>query len=123
MAREWENDCVGCPQGCVNCGRDRDYEVIYCDVCGDSEEEMFEFEGFDLCEQHLFEAWENKGNAVFNIDRIDDEDLTPEEKEDYLNDLLRDVAKNYLELIELLENEIEWEEFEDDCRIPEEEDY
>lgn len=30
----YENDCVGCPQGCINCGRRRTPH-IYCNVCGD----------------------------------------------------------------------------------------
>lgn len=28
------NDCVGCPQGCRHCGRDRDRKVHICDICG-----------------------------------------------------------------------------------------
>ena len=31
---ETENDCVGCPQGCIHCGRERSYYVWYCDECG-----------------------------------------------------------------------------------------
>ena len=32
--RTIENDCVGCPQGCIQCGRNFDYEIIECDSCG-----------------------------------------------------------------------------------------
>lgn len=34
--REVENECVGCPQGCIHCGRD---EVVhfYCDECGEED--------------------------------------------------------------------------------------
>lgn len=35
MGYTWENDCVGCPQGCINCGRKNDYKQYYCDGCGD----------------------------------------------------------------------------------------
>lgn len=27
------NDCVGCPQGCIGCGRDKTYFVATCDEC------------------------------------------------------------------------------------------
>ena len=33
MSRTIENDCVGCPQGCVNCGRAKDYTLVTCDFC------------------------------------------------------------------------------------------
>lgn len=36
MSRWKENDCVGCPQGCINCGRQNDYYVFECDRCGDT---------------------------------------------------------------------------------------
>lgn len=29
----YENDCVGCPQGCIHCGR-KHSPHIYCDICG-----------------------------------------------------------------------------------------
>lgn len=31
--RSIHNDCVGCPQGCIHCGRDEDYWIITCDLC------------------------------------------------------------------------------------------
>lgn len=34
MARVVDNDCVGCPQGCIHCGRG-DYEYYECDGCDD----------------------------------------------------------------------------------------
>lgn len=52
MGYEIQNDCVGCPQGCGNCGRDRDYRVYYCDNCGDNANEdnpLYVFEGQELC--------------------------------------------------------------------------
>jgi len=47
-----ENDCVGCPQGCIHCGRERDYIVWECDECGElmySEDEVEEVDGKDFC--------------------------------------------------------------------------
>lgn len=29
----YENDCVGCPQGCIHCGR-KHMPHCYCDECG-----------------------------------------------------------------------------------------
>lgn len=37
--REVRNDCVGCPQGCIHCGRGDDYVVYECDSCGAETEE------------------------------------------------------------------------------------
>lgn len=31
---KYEDDCVLCPQGCINCGR-RHTPHLYCDECGD----------------------------------------------------------------------------------------
>lgn len=119
MAREWENNCVSCPQGCIHCGREKDYEVVYCDACGISEEDMYNFEDEDLCERHLFEAWENWGNASFDINKIEDDDMTQDEKQEYLDDLLSDIAGNYLELIDLLDDWSypAWEIFKRETRI------
>ncbi len=33
MMIKTENYCVGCPQGCIHCGRDRDVRVYACDDC------------------------------------------------------------------------------------------
>lgn len=38
----FEDYCVGCPQGCINCGR-KSVRFIWCDVCGqetDNEDEI-----------------------------------------------------------------------------------
>ena len=40
---EVENDCVGCPQGCVHCGRERTYYMWTCDGCGEKTTEYDEF--------------------------------------------------------------------------------
>jgi hypothetical protein len=47
MSIMYENHCVGCPQGCINCGR-KHAEVYKCDSCGSYAE--YRFEGEDLCE-------------------------------------------------------------------------
>lgn len=46
---EVRNDCVGCPQGCINCGRKYDYKVLVCDNCNSEEEELYDYEGEQLC--------------------------------------------------------------------------
>lgn len=43
-----ENDCVGCPQGCVHCGRGRDYKAYFCDGCG----EYFRSMSADVAYEH-----------------------------------------------------------------------
>jgi hypothetical protein len=46
----YENDCVGCPQGCINCGR-RHTPHLYCDECGDeiSTDDMYKVDDKMLC--------------------------------------------------------------------------
>lgn len=39
-----EDNCVGCPQGCANCGRG-EYWVFACDTCGKSST-MYDEDGF-----------------------------------------------------------------------------
>ena len=36
----FENQCVDCPQGCINCGRKHTL-VLTCDDCGDDTDELF----------------------------------------------------------------------------------
>lgn len=52
-----ENQCVGCPQGCMGSGcPNRNVEVYYCDNCGNEIDidELYEVEdGEDLCEDCL----------------------------------------------------------------------
>lgn len=40
----WENNCVGCPQGCVHCGQDKQLAIdrLICDSCDDSVDELYE---------------------------------------------------------------------------------
>ena len=35
-----ENDCVDCPQGCINCGR-KDSIYFICDDCGDYVDDLY----------------------------------------------------------------------------------
>lgn len=49
MGYKVDSDCVGCPQGCVHCGRG-EYEVYYCDKCEDYTKELFVGKnGEELC--------------------------------------------------------------------------
>jgi hypothetical protein len=52
--RHYENDCVGCPQGCVHCARERDYIVFSCDKCGDDATPIYDFNGKELCMNCIF---------------------------------------------------------------------
>ena len=49
---KFENECVGCPQGCIHCGRDKT-QHLYCERCGEDSEELFIFDGEELCEDCL----------------------------------------------------------------------
>ena len=46
----YENDCVGCPQGCINCGR-RSVQHLYCDKCDEEydAEDLYDVDGEMLC--------------------------------------------------------------------------
>ena len=54
---KYEDDCVGCPQGCIHCGRDNT-KHLYCDRCGDDVEELYNFLGEELCEECLLKTFE-----------------------------------------------------------------
>ena len=59
MAKVIENICVGCPKGCVQCGR-KEEEIIVCDKCEDFAE--YSFGGADYCadcfEEELDYHWD-----------------------------------------------------------------
>lgn len=77
---EIENNCVGCPQGCINCGLQHD-EVHYCDICGDViVEESAQSYDFDCCWEC---EWEH--NELTIEDNYD---------EDYAWNLLKRKYKN-----------------------------
>lgn len=47
-----ENDCVGCAQGCIRCGRQHSYlslDDLICDECGDSFEKVYDYNGNQFC--------------------------------------------------------------------------
>lgn len=46
--RQYENFCVGCPQGCINCGR-KNVLVMSCDKCGEDITPLYDFMGLELC--------------------------------------------------------------------------
>ncbi len=51
--RRYENDCVGCPQGCINCGR-KSVLHLYCDRCEEEVETLYTIDGNEeLCEDCL----------------------------------------------------------------------
>jgi hypothetical protein len=49
----YEDNCVFCPH-CINCGRKRQ-KVYYCDNCKESTDELYEYEGAQLCEGCLLD--------------------------------------------------------------------
>lgn len=55
MGREVENFCVGCPQGCINCGRKHDVTIYYCDECETQDVDLYEWNGRELCEDCIKE--------------------------------------------------------------------
>ncbi|MBO7696463.1 MAG: hypothetical protein J6T10_27815 [Methanobrevibacter sp.] len=61
--RKIQNDCCGCPElRCINCEKGKDYEAAYCDICGDSQENMYTYKDKDYCEDCLFVAWLNNNS-------------------------------------------------------------
>lgn len=54
-----ENHCVGCPQGCINCGR-KHVSVTVCDHC--SSHAVYNYEGEDYCK----ECFSNLVNNTWN---------------------------------------------------------
>lgn len=45
---KYENDCVGCPQGCVHCGRKKVLH-LYCDKCREEVDRLFKWDGDEWC--------------------------------------------------------------------------
>ena len=48
MGIKYEDECVQCSNGCVDCGRKR-IAVPYCDKCKDDTSAIYEFDGEQLC--------------------------------------------------------------------------
>lgn len=47
---EIENDCVGCPQGCIRCGRKK-VPHFYCDYCGEECDDLYDVRGDQFCKE------------------------------------------------------------------------
>lgn len=54
---KYENDCVGCPQGCIHCGNER-VPYLYCDKCEKDAEELYKVDGEELCIDCLKQMFE-----------------------------------------------------------------
>ena len=63
MAKIIENNCVGCPQGCVLCGRKEEKNII-CDRCGC--DAYYSIDGDDYCE----DCFEDELNAQWNSSSV-----------------------------------------------------
>lgn len=112
--REIQNDCCGCPGlECIHCGREKDYEVIICDICDKAEEDMYEYNGKDYCEDCLFNVWVNENS--------DDLELVISPNGENIKDVLEYLAEciedNPSELWYYLSeySRKRWIEFRDDC--------
>ena len=59
----YEDHCVECPPGSWCLGLacpNRNVEVHYCDRCGDALDEIFDYEGEELCEDCLKKIFRRK---------------------------------------------------------------
>lgn len=59
---EYVDDCVGCPQGCINCGRRNSYiELYFCENCGDQTDKLYIPKDSDaeFCEDCFKELYPN----------------------------------------------------------------
>ncbi len=62
-----ENYCVGCPQGCGHCGRDKDVWIWECDICGETfyeEDEVTRINGKDYCNRCYEKEFEEEDEDV-----------------------------------------------------------
>lgn len=57
---EIDNDCVGCPQGCIHCGKG-EYSIplsIECEICGEDSYEIYQDDdGINMCMSCLLEQF------------------------------------------------------------------
>lgn len=55
----YEDDCVGCPQGCINCGRKHSAH-FYCDECQDEldSDELYDYDDNMLCSRCLLSKFD-----------------------------------------------------------------
>lgn len=87
MSRFKDNFCVGCPQGCINCGRKHDVLVIECDRCGEliyDIDDVVENEyGYDdLCKDCHKSLEKQEDDGFFN--RCDGCDLLRDTGDDFV---------------------------------------
>ena len=103
MARSVENDCVGCPQGCGHCGRDKDYTLITCDFC--DEQIIYEdidkvtrvMDKYDICNgcknaiQEQLDAFDNALDELFIIGKVLFGEDEWKQRTNIINDLLQGI--------------------------------
>lgn len=53
-----ENNCVGCPQGCIHCGRELDEIILICDSCYEQVDELYICDGKQLCSKCALDTHE-----------------------------------------------------------------
>jgi hypothetical protein len=63
------DNCVGCPDGCRNCGR-REQRIQVCDICEDNPPK-FNFDGDRICEYCLKQYLEDIWNDMTEDDKIE----------------------------------------------------
>lgn len=66
---KFENDCVGCPQGCISCGR-KHVPYYYCDRCeGNFEpDELYDVDGEMVCAECLLGEY----STISSLPNFDD---------------------------------------------------
>lgn len=66
-----ENNCVGCPQGCINCGRGKHeaLDALVCDYCGNEVDALYKYDGDQVCASCLCGDFEkiDEGNWEYNL--------------------------------------------------------
>lgn len=72
MAVKIVDECVGCPQGCINCGR-KHVEVSVCDWCEEYAAEFYDIDGEEVCKDCAIDyIKENAESFLENFDKIRD---------------------------------------------------
>lgn len=70
----YQNDCVDCPQGCIDCGRKHALYIdsLECDYCGDDADKLYIVDGQQLCSDCALSDYEviSDDNAVFFLKDI-----------------------------------------------------
>ena len=54
---DFRDECVSCDIPCISCGR-KHVPVLTCDECGEEVEELYKYEGQELCEECVLESLE-----------------------------------------------------------------